>query len=724
MRERLGKFDIVRLLGKGAMGEVYLGRDPRLGREVALKVVAEGSAFGEEAQARFEREARAAAMLNHPHIVTVFEFGEDEGVHYLAMEHVQGEDLEALIRAGRTPKKELLEVLIQVCEGLGHAHDQGVIHRDIKPANILVTRHGNRAHAKLMDFGVAQMGPSGMTQTGTWMGTVSYMAPEYLDTGQATAQADSFALGVILYEILTGGRKPFTGDTTTTVLNRILLHPPEPLRPADLQGVSGRLLAVAERALAKHPENRYSGAAALGAAIREAQEGGAGVEDAREAARPLRLPGESGSGTAPEVQQIKVGKGGQGQCLSLKVALRQAKAGAEIHLLPGIYRESVVVDLAVSILSVGAPGEVILEGLRGAPIQVRAPGATLSGLTLRAPAGLPALKVLGGNASVEGCVLESDALGALVEGGGTTADFAACTFLGGGRQGLVVGEGAQARMEGGTISDFRAEGIQVAAGAQVTVTRAILGPGEGVSLRVQARGHARLEDCELTGVAASVEVEQDGRVQLSGCRLMDSRYAGVLALERSQVVLEGCDLGNHDCSGLHVLAGANVMLRQCRLVANKGFGMSVMDRGLATLENCTLQANGGAGLLINHGATVQARGCSFAEGKSLGVNCAEGGQGVLDACEFLGNEGAGVQVEPGGSVMLVRCQLKDGRDTGLLLLEDSLATLEECVVHRNARGGILLAKDAADPVLRGANRIEDGFQRIDGAGQLVKVAPL
>lgn len=724
MRERLGKFDIVRLLGKGAMGEVYLGRDPRLGREVALKVISEGSAFGEEAQARFEREARAAAMLNHPHVVTVFEFGEDEGLHYLAMEHVQGEDLEVLIQAGRTPKKELLEVLIQVCEGLGYAHSQGVIHRDIKPANILVTRHGNRPHAKLMDFGVAQMGPSGLTQTGTWMGTVSYMAPEYLDTGQSTSNADLFALGVILYEILTGGRKPFSGDTTTSVLNRILLHPPEPLRPADLQGVSGRLLAVAERALAKHPDNRYPDAEALGAAIREALGGGETSEAAVTALRPHPPRLESNADPATPFQQIKVGKGGRGQCLSLKVALRQAKPGAEIILAPGVYRESVVVDKAVTILSTGAPGEVIVEGTRGASVELRSPGATLRGLTLRAPAGQPALRILGGTSSLEGCVLESDAAGAQMEGAGTTAHFVACTFAGAGRQGLVVGEGSQARIDGGMLTDFSAEGMLVASGGQATINRMVLGPGEGVALRVQGRGHAVLEDCELMGAAASVEVEPDGRVQLTGCRLMDSRYAGLLALERSQVVMEGCDLGNHDCSGIHVLAGANVMLRQCRLVANKGFGLSVMDRGLATLENCTVQANGGAGLLIGHGATVQARGCSFAEGKSLGVDCAEGGQGVLDGCEFLGNEGAGVQVEPGGSILLVRCLLKDGRDTGLLLLEDSLATLEECVVHRNARGGILLAKDAADPVMRGTNRIEDGFQRIDGNGQLVKVAPL
>src|ERR1035438_1855085 len=257
MRERLGKFEVVRLLGRGSMGEVYLGRDPKLGREVALKVITAGTVMGDEAQARFEREARAAALLNHPHIVTVYEFGEDEGLHYLAMEYVHGEELERLIRERMAPKAEQLEILAQVCDGLAYAHEHGVIHRDIKTANILVNRHGKRPRAKLMDFGVAQMGTSGLTQAGTWMGTVSYMAPEYLDTGKATISSDIFALGVILYEVLTGGRKPFIGDTTTMVLNRILLHPPDPIFPSDVKDVSSHLLKVVERSLAKAPEDRY-----------------------------------------------------------------------------------------------------------------------------------------------------------------------------------------------------------------------------------------------------------------------------------------------------------------------------------------------------------------------------------------------------------------------------------------------------------------------------------
>jgi len=718
MRERLGKFEVVRLLGRGAMGEVYLGRDPSLGREVALKVITAGSAFGDEAQARFEREARAAALLNHPHIVTVFEFGEDEGLHYLAMEYVQGEELEALIRGGKAPKGELLEVLAQVCEGLAYAHEHGVIHRDIKPANVLVNRHGKRLRAKLMDFGVAQMGPSGLTQAGTWMGTVSYMAPEYLDTGKATASSDIFALGVILYEIVTGGRKPFQGDNTTAVLNRILLHPHEPILPEDLQDVPRQLKAVVERALAKKPEDRFSDAEELGGAIREAMRGPVEAAQVAVVAPPIRAEKEITG------QRIRVGKGGQGQCLSLKVALRQARAGTEIVMLPGIYRESVVVDKDVSILALGEPGEVVIEGVAGPALTVVARVVSLQGLTLLATGDAPALLVTSGNPQIVGCVLKSIAPCVELEGAGTSPVFRDCTFQAEGSMGVRAGSGTLTRIEGGCILQFQIAGVSVESGAQVSMQGTLVGPGAGVGVKIGLRGQATLDGCSLSAEAGAVEVNGDGRVQLSHCRLMDSHFAGLLALEHSQAVMESCDLGNHACSGVHVLAGANVVMRKCRLTGNAGFGVSIMDRGLATMEGCLVQANGGTGLLIHHGATVQARGCTFSEGRSLGVDCSEGGQGVLDACEISGNAGAGVQVEPGGSLLLVRCTLKEGRDTGLLLLEDSQVTLEECVVHRNARGGILLAKDAADPVLRGGNRIEDGFLRVDGSGNLVKVAPI
>ena len=273
MLQKLGRFEILRRLGQGAMGEVYLGLDPAIGREVALKVIHREAAQGAEARERFAREARAAGTLNHPNLVTIHEFGEDAGLLYLAMEYVPGVDLEAMLRDRVLPPIDALEVLAQVCDGLAYAHQKGVLHRDIKPSNIRVRREGERLHAKVMDFGIARVAGSDMTGTGTLLGTFGSMAPEYITTGVPEPGSDLFAVGVILYETLAGHR-PFEGDTTATILYRLVNEEPAPLAPTQLQGISPQADLLLAKALAKDPARRFPSAEAMAKALREAMNPG------------------------------------------------------------------------------------------------------------------------------------------------------------------------------------------------------------------------------------------------------------------------------------------------------------------------------------------------------------------------------------------------------------------------------------------------------------------
>lgn len=278
MKTRIGKFEIVRPLGKGAMGEVFLAVDPLIGRHVAIKTIRGVEAEGAEARERFQREAQAAGQLSHPNLVGIHEFGEDDGLLYLAMEYVEGEDLEKLMaRRGLLPQ-ELLEVLAQVCEGLAYAHGKGVLHRDIKPSNVRVVKEGNALKAKVMDFGIARLHNSELTGTGTLLGTFGYMAPEYIQTGKPDPRSDLFAVGVILYESLAGHR-PFEGDTTATVLYRLVHEEPEALDLSRLQGVSGKLGQVLSVALAKDPRARYQRGEDFAAALRSAKDPGWGGPD-------------------------------------------------------------------------------------------------------------------------------------------------------------------------------------------------------------------------------------------------------------------------------------------------------------------------------------------------------------------------------------------------------------------------------------------------------------
>ncbi|HET8715218.1 MAG TPA: serine/threonine-protein kinase [Holophagaceae bacterium] len=271
MFNRLGKYELLGSLGQGAMGEVFLAKDPVIGRTLAVKTILASSTAGEGARERFAREARAAGTLNHPGIVTIHEFGEDQGVLYLAMEYVEGDDLQALLAERALSKAELLEVLAQVAEALAYAHRKGVLHRDVKPANIRVSRESGRLQAKLMDFGIARLSESTMTSAGILMGTVAYMAPEYVRTGQADGRSDLFAVGVMLYEGL-AGQLPFAGDTTATILYRLVHEPPAPLPAAALAGASPALRGVLARLLEKDPDRRYADGDAVAAALRSAKD--------------------------------------------------------------------------------------------------------------------------------------------------------------------------------------------------------------------------------------------------------------------------------------------------------------------------------------------------------------------------------------------------------------------------------------------------------------------
>ena len=259
LRRRIGKYLITGRIGRGGMGMVYRAYDQALERDVALKTLTAEGTLDEESRRRFQIEARAAAKLQHPNIVTVFELGEDRGIPFIAMELLPGADLEALMRSGEEMLlREKLDVMVQVCRGLHYAHEHGVVHRDIKPSNIRLLEDGT---AKIMDFGIAKLGATGVTKTGMMVGTVHYMSPEQIQGKVLDGRSDLFSAAVILYELL-AGRRPFPGDAPTAVLYKIVSGPTPPL-DADCGECTQALQDILYRALAKQREERPANAAQL-----------------------------------------------------------------------------------------------------------------------------------------------------------------------------------------------------------------------------------------------------------------------------------------------------------------------------------------------------------------------------------------------------------------------------------------------------------------------------
>ena len=264
---RLGPYEIIEPLGAGGMGEVYKSRDTRLERTVAVKVVSASLASDPTWRQRFDREARILAALSNPHICPIFDVGRHDGVDFLVMEYLEGETLTARLARGPLPVDQALRYAIEIADGLAAAHREGVGHRDLKPGNIMLTRSG----ARLLDFGLARVGPlrvtpqsdhptisSGLTATGTILGTVQYMAPEQLEGKETDARTDIFAFGSVVYEMVTG-RKAFEGQSQASVIAAILEHEPPPM--SSLQRMAPPALDRAvKKCLAKDPEERWQNA--------------------------------------------------------------------------------------------------------------------------------------------------------------------------------------------------------------------------------------------------------------------------------------------------------------------------------------------------------------------------------------------------------------------------------------------------------------------------------
>jgi len=290
---RLGNYEIVAPIGAGGMGEVYRARDPRLDREVAIKVLSAEVEKDPGALARFEREAMSVAKLSHPNILSIFEFGHEGTTAFVVTELVDGETLRARLSAGPLPSRRAVAYALQIAAGVAAAHARGITHRDLKPENVMITRDD---HVEILDFGLAKSIDTGAadvtragglaTTAGTVLGTFGYMAPEQVRGLAVDHRADIFAFGAVLYEML-GGERAFKGETAADTMTAVLTTDPPDLDAARLS-ISPGLDRIVRRCLEKSPDRRFQSANDLAFALETLSSASASSPAAAEPAAPIR----------------------------------------------------------------------------------------------------------------------------------------------------------------------------------------------------------------------------------------------------------------------------------------------------------------------------------------------------------------------------------------------------------------------------------------------------
>ncbi|MCA1901983.1 MAG: serine/threonine protein kinase [Candidatus Hydrogenedens sp.] len=292
--KKIAKYEIIKEIGRGAMGVVYEAYDPSMKRKVAIKTARKdlsvSSSVADEIFTRFIREAVMAGKIQDPNVVTIYDMDNEEGLAYIVMEYIEGDDLKTLLgKKKKWPLEEVLKIANAICSALSVTHQHGIVHRDIKPSNILITKDGK---IKLTDFGIAKLPDSTLTQEGTLIGTPHYMSPEQFTGGEIDGRSDQFSLAVVLYELITG-EKPFTGEMLNVIMHKVLRT--QPLPPSDLNvSIPKALDDVLLKAMSKNPNDRYPDMEAFAKALNECVE----------KSKPKK-PTESSDTEAPTVISVK-----------------------------------------------------------------------------------------------------------------------------------------------------------------------------------------------------------------------------------------------------------------------------------------------------------------------------------------------------------------------------------------------------------------------------------
>jgi len=673
------RYLIEQLIARGGMGAVYRAVDQRLGNVVALKqIVLEQPRM----QKAFEREARLLASLRHPALPTVSDyFGDAEG-RFLVMQHIDGEDLGALLDrqpdAFTTPDRvqQVMDWADRLLDALEYLHHRTppVIHRDIKPQNLKIT---SRGEIILLDFGLAKSLVNTNTSSGQSVRayTTDYAPFEQIQGTGTDARSDVYALGATLYHLLTG--EPPANSLSRAVA--ILGGKPDPLIPAHQlnPAIPAAVAAVLDTALANGITRRFSSASLMRAALRSARmtsqpignlnsSGMATIVAAPPASTeptdpapqtdPLEAdePDPHHSMVRPSITEIPVlavlivSQHDEGFYQTIGAAVKNARPNSRIVIRPGVYTEQVVLDKPLELFGDGLPDDIVIEAHGSSSLLMKTDYAVVRGLTLRSVAAPPQQTHF-----------------AVVQIGQGRLILERCAIVAGGAVGIAIqGEVANPLIWRCQIHSARGDGI-----------------------RVSEQGRGVIEECDIQGSAgAGIAIHSRGAPTVRRCRVYAGAHHGISIIEQGCGVIEACDIFDNGRAGIELKQGSNPLIRGCTIRDHaQGYGILVAEQGAGLIDACDISNNGKAGIGIVQGSNPIVRATHIHDERQRGVLIAEHSFGFFEDCAIVGNELVGVDIRQGSNPILRHCKVQQHGIVAIWVHDQSMGRIEECDLTGNAR---------------------------------------
>jgi nitrous oxidase accessory protein NosD len=697
-----GRYRLVRVLGAGSFGRVYLAEDTRdaASPPVAVKelLTAHFSSPDDQRDAVswFKREVGALLTLEHTGIPAIYGYWTAHttgGPFYLAMEYIPGQTLDEALQdaGGHVPWSQVAAWGLALCDVLGYLHSctPPFVFRDLKLPNVMLDSRTNTP--VLIDFGLArQLAPTGGTAIGTW----GYVPYEQI-LGQAEPRSDLYALGATLHALLTG-RHP---DAEYARLQRSGLDLERTLRtlfpPADtlVPAVPAALARVITQATAFAAADRFPDAVTMAAALQ--QVGGQRARNAGRAATPrpmlsgLAMP-TTASGPPPD---IVVAPARRGHYVSIAAALRQASPGARIAVQPGLYAEALVIDRPVEIVGAGRVEDVIVEAFDAPCLTMATDNASVRGLTLRGCAGrgnnqFVAVDIPRGRLVLEDCRVTSDSLACVAIHGPTAAPvIRRCTIHDGAHAGVSVYNQAQGTMEDCDIFGHTMAGVVIWREANPVMRRCTIHDGRDAGLFVFDHGQGTVEDCDIFGHAmAGVAIKEESSPTIKGCTIHDGAQAGILVYEHGRGTVEECHIYRHASTAVGIAQGGNPLVRGCVIRDGKQDGILVHDYGQGTVEDCEIARHARSGLAIVQGGNPIVQRCTIHDGRGAGILVDDHGQGRIEGCTITDNVLAGVEIRHASHPEIYRCHVNHNGLVGIWVHHGGAGTVESCDLTGNKEG--------------------------------------